>query len=288
MLPVEDRWLLSRLARTAAEVTDHLENYHFSDAARTLYEFTWSEFCDWYVEMSKPRMLDAAARPLAQRVLVGVLDAILRLLHPIMPFVTESIWQALAEAAFERGLPNPEPAAESVMIAPWPQFPPEWQDAAVEKRIGRMQDLVRAVRNIRNQFQVNERTPVEVSVRCDTAVAEDFQRLLPFIVALAKISKLHCGATVAKPPQSAAAIHPEFEAYVHLQGLIDVEAETKRLAKQQADKEKQLQGVRGKLANANFIKNAPEEVVAQQRNLESDLIQQIQAIQENLQQLRQK
>src|SRR5581483_6928147 len=119
-LPIEDRWILSRLATTAAAVTEQLEGYHFGDAARTVYEFTWSEFCDWYVEMSKGRLRDEQGRPLAQRVLVGVLDAILRLIHPIMPFVTESIWQALADTAFERGLPSPEPATESVMIAPWP------------------------------------------------------------------------------------------------------------------------------------------------------------------------
>jgi valyl-tRNA synthetase len=285
-LPVEDRWILSRLASTAAQVTEHFEAYHFSDAARTLYDFTWSEFCDWYVEMSKSRLKEPATRPLAQRVLAGVLDAILRLLQPIMPFVTESIWQALAEAAFERGLPNPEPADESVMIAPWPALPKEWQESATEKRMARMQDLVRAVRNIRNEFKVNERATVDVAVRCEPAVAADFALLKSFILPLAKVGTLACGPSAAKPPQSAATVHADFEAYVDLRGLIDVPAEIKRLEKQQAEKEKQLQGVRGKLANANFLKNAPEDVVAQQRGLEYDLLQQVEAIQENLRQLR--
>src|SRR5205085_5864809 len=111
-LPLEDRWILSRLATTTVAVTEQLENFRFSEAARTIYDFTWSEFCDWYVEMSKGRLRDPAGRALVQRVLVGVLDAVLRLTHPIMPFVAESVWQALADAAFERGLPGPEPAAE--------------------------------------------------------------------------------------------------------------------------------------------------------------------------------
>src|SRR5207302_5330153 len=132
-LPIEDRWILSRLTTVTAAVTEQLEGYHFSEVARSLYDFTWSEFCDWYLEMSKGRLRDAASRPLAQRILVGVLDAILRMVHPIMPFVAESIWQALVDAAFERGLPEPEPASESVAIAPWPKFPETWNDAAMER-----------------------------------------------------------------------------------------------------------------------------------------------------------
>src|SRR5438445_1067768 len=157
-LPVEDRWILSRLATTVAAVTEHLEGYHFSDVARAIYDFTWSEFCDWYVEMSKGRLRDPEGRATAQRVLVGVLDAILRLVHPVMPFVAESIWQALAEAAFERGLPAPEPAAESVVIAPWPELPASWQDKAMAQRMARMQGLVRIVADVRNRHPVGRKT----------------------------------------------------------------------------------------------------------------------------------
>ncbi len=114
-LPIEDRWILSRLAATTEAVTANLEGYHFSEVARVLYDFVWSEFCDWYVEMAKGR-LKTDGRANVQRMLVGLLDAIVRLVHPVMPFVAESIWQALNEAAFERGLPGPEPATESVVI----------------------------------------------------------------------------------------------------------------------------------------------------------------------------
>jgi valyl-tRNA synthetase len=192
-LPIEDRWILSRLATTAAAVTEHLEGYHFSDVARTIYDFTWSEFCDWYVEMSKGRLRDAGSRPVAQRVLVGVLDGILRLVHPVMPFVAESIWQALAEPAFERGLPAPEPATESVVIAPWPEYPTSWSDATVEHRIGLMRELVRTVREIRNRYMVDARTSLNVSVRCRAATANDFAPLAPFITALAGVGELVCG-----------------------------------------------------------------------------------------------
>jgi valyl-tRNA synthetase len=284
-LPIEDRWILSRLATTAAAVTQHLENYRFSEVARTIYDFTWSEFCDWYLEMSKSRLQDAASRPLVQRVLVGVLDGILRLVHPVMPFVAESIWQALNESAFERGLPAPEPAAESVVIAPWPDYPESWRDATMEARIGRMQELVRAVREVRNRYTVDVKTNLNVFVRCSETIAEDFRTLTPFIAALAGVGRLECGPQTAKPRQAATHVTPEFEVYVSLEGLIDVAAETARLQKQLAEKLKHLQAARAKLGNTNFVERAPAEVVQQQRGLVADLQAQIQAIEDNLREL---
>jgi valyl-tRNA synthetase len=286
-LPLEDRWILSRLATTTAALTEQLENYHFSDVARLIYDFTWSEFCDWYLEMSKGRLREPAGRALAQRVLVGVLDAILRLVQPIMPFVTESLWQALADAAFERGLPVPEPATESVVIAPWPKFPSAWQDAAMEQRIARMQDLVRAVREIRNRYTVDLRTPLEVLVRCQETVATDFELLTPFITMLAGMGRLECGPMVEKPAQAATYVAPEFEAHVSLRGLIDVAAEIKRLEKQLAEKQQHRQGIEAKLANEAFVVKAPPEVVQQQRQLLADLQDQLRIIEENLRDLRQ-
>jgi valyl-tRNA synthetase len=286
-LPIEDRWILSRLATTTAAVTAHLENFRFSEVARTIYDFTWSEFCDWYVEMSKSRLHDPASRPLVQRVLVGVLDGILRLVHPVMPFVAESIWQALNESAFERGLPAPEPAAESVVIAPWPAYPEAWRDAAMETRIGRMQELIRAVREVRNRYTVDMKTNLDVFVRCSEAIADDFRALAPFITSLAGVGRLECGPQTAKPRRAATHVTPEFEVYVSLEGLIDVAAETVRLQKQLAEKLKHLQAARGKLSNANFVERAPADVVQQQRDLVADLQAQIQVIEDNLRELQQ-
>ena len=286
-LPIEDRWILSRLATTAREVTDHLEGFHFSDVARTLYDFVWSEFCDWYVEMSKGRLRDEAARPLAQRVLAGVLDVILRLVQPVMPFVAESVWQALGEAAFERGLPTPEPSPESVVIAPWPSPPPAWRDAATEKRIARMQGLVRAAREARNRYGVDLKKELDVFVRCGADVADDFRRLETFVKMLAGVGRLECGPSVTKPPQSAAHVDPDFEVYVSLKGLIDADAEVKRLEKQRAEKAKHLQTTRAKLGNESFVGKAPPEVVQQQRDLVADLENQIRVIEENLRELKQ-
>lgn len=198
-LPTEDRWILSRLATTAQAVTTALEQYEFSKVAAAVYEFAWSEFCDWYIEMSKGRLKDAAARPLAQRVLVGVLDGILRLVQPVMPFVAESLWHALNETAPRRGLPLPMQAAESAVIAPWPEFPAEWVSPAVEARFARMQDLVRGVREVRNRYQVDDKTKLDVSVKAGDAVAADFNTLAAFIGPLAGIAGFTASPAVVKP-----------------------------------------------------------------------------------------
>jgi valyl-tRNA synthetase len=217
--------------------------------------------------------------------LVGALDGIVRLVHPVMPFVAESLWQALNEAAPIRGLPEASKAAESVVIAPWPIYPESWIDASVEARFARMQELVRGVREVRNRYQVDDKTKLDVSVKAVEAVARDFTELAAFIGPLAGIANFTASPTVVKPKQAGSVVRPEFEAYVSLAGLIDPAAEAKRLEKQLGEKRKQLDGVKGKLANPNFADKAPADVVQVQRDLAADLDNQIRAMEENLRDL---
>ncbi|HMP61347.1 MAG TPA: valine--tRNA ligase, partial [Gemmatales bacterium] len=175
-LPVEDRWILSRLAQTAQQMTTALEAFRIAEAARLIYDFAWSEFCDWYLEMAKTRLRGTASEAggdaAVRSVLVAVLDGIVRLLHPLMPFVTESIWQALGSVAPRRGVERIEPAAASVMIAPWPDLPEAFLDPATDTAIGRMQGLVRGIRNLRNEFQVEEKAAVSLMLTAAPAVTE--------------------------------------------------------------------------------------------------------------------
>lgn len=284
-LPTEDRWIISRLATTSSAVTKALEEFKFAEVGRLIYDFTWSEFCDWYIEMSKGRLKDEASRPQAQRVLIGVLDGILRLVHPVMPFISESLWQVLNEAAPERGLPTPTKAGMSVCVAPWPTFPDDVADARTEGTIARMQDLIRGIREVRNRYQIEDRTPLQVVVRCDQGVAMDFISLAEFIGPLGGLSSFECGPQVDRPQQAGTIVRPEFEAYVSLAGLIDVAAEVKRLEKQVADKTKQLTGIRSKLGNESFVRNAPAEVVQQQREQAADLEKQIAILEANAREL---
>src|SRR5262249_31388602 len=186
-----------------------------------------------------------------------------------------------------RGLPSPEPAEASVCIAPWPEYPDTWRDAATEVRLARMQELVRRVREVRNHYMVDPRTPVDVTVRCSAATAADFRLLEPFIRQLATVGKLECGQDVQRPRQSASQVHAEFEAYVSLAGLIDLAAERARLEKQRAEKQKHLAGFQAKLANESFVKGAPAAVVQQQRDKVAELENQLRVIEETLRDLEQ-
>jgi valyl-tRNA synthetase len=202
-----------------------------------------------------------------------------------MPFVAESLWQALGEAAPDRGLPSPAKPTESVVIAPWPEYPADWISPAVEARFARMQELVRGVREVRNRYMVDDKTRLDVSVKAAGPIAADFNALAAFIGPLAGIANFTAGPDAAKPKQAGTIVRPEFEAYVSLVGLIDVAAEVKRLEKQIGEKRKQLEGVKAKLANPNFADKAPAEVVQQQRELATDLETQIRAMEENLKEL---
>jgi valyl-tRNA synthetase len=279
-LAVEDRWIVSRLATTAKAVTAALEAYKFADVARLVYEFAWSEFCDWYIEMSKSRRSD----PVCQRVLVGAVDGILRLVHPVMPFVAESLWEALGQAAPVRGFPTPKKAEEAACIAAWPTYPDTLIDASTETSIARMQELVRGLRELRNRYQI-DKAPLSLAVKCSDAVAAELKALAPFITSLGGLSAFECGPTVSKPKQAGSIVTAEFEAYVPLAGLIDPAVEAKRLEKQIADIRKQLGGMTAKLGNESYVKNAPPEVVAETREKVAELEQQARVLEGNLKDL---
>ena len=156
----------------------------------------------------------------------------------------------------------------------------------MEQRIARMQDLVRAAREVRNRYSLDTKLNLEMLVRCNEMVSRDFQLLTPFVNALAGVAKLECGPEIRKPSQAATVIHADFEAHVSLRGLVDVAVESKRLEKQLAEKQKHLQSTQAKLANSAFVDKAPAEVVHQQRDLINELQCQIDTIRENLSDLR--
>ena len=283
-LALEDRWILSRLAATTEEVTAALERYRFAEVARLVYDFAWTEFCDWSIEMSKARLRDPATRDASLTVLVSVLDAVVRLVHPVMPFVSETIWGALNDALPRRGLFEVADAAPRASAARWPGDHPEWRDATTEAGVARMQSLVRGVREVRNRYML-DKTPLALAARCPAEVARDFAALEPFVRSLGGVSEFSFGPDVGKPPLAASVLHPEFEAFVPLAGLIDPAEEAARTRKQLADIGKQIAASAGRLANAGYVANAPPEVVEETRAKVRELEGQVRTLRASLAEL---
>lgn len=261
-LQVEDRWVLSRLATTTREVTTLLDRYQFDQATRAVREFTWNEFCDWYLEMLKPRFRNEEARPVAQRVLVVVVDNLLRLLHPFAPFITEELWHMLNQLAPQRGLALPAEAVESVMIADWPQFPASAADEALEKRFERLQETIVAVRNVRSVYGIAPSAQLKLFMRCTPEVADQLQAVAGQFDNLSRTMLEAAGLDISRPSGAASFTLGDADGYIPLEGLIDRAAELTRQQKE-ADKLRGfIAGHQKKLSNDGFMAKAPEKVIA--------------------------
>ncbi|WP_339743204.1 valine--tRNA ligase [uncultured Rubinisphaera sp.] len=285
-LPLEDRWILSRLSQTAAEVTTCLERYQFDMATRTVRDFTWNEFCDWYLEMIKPRLRSEDQKAEAQRVLVAVLDSLLRLLSPFVPFVTEELWQKLGELAPERGIPEPMPAEEAVMIAVWPKLPKEWIDTEFEGRFERLRDSVIAVRNVRAVYGIPPGTPLTLRMRASDAIANDMNSVSGQFENLAKTVLEAAGAEVTRPEGSASFTIGEIDGYIPLGGVVDLKAELERQEKEASKLKGFISGHEKKLSNEKFVSNAPDDVVNNVRETLANLQSQLQSVEEVIAQLK--
>jgi valyl-tRNA synthetase len=284
-LPIEDRWILSRLATVTDEVTSLLNVYKFDAATRTLREFVWNEFCDWYLEMIKPRLRDEALKPDAQRVLVTVLDTTLRLLHPFTPFITEELWQRLNEIAPVRGLPTATQATDAIIVAPWPTGLESWRDAALEARFQRLQNMIVAVRNVRGTYNIAASAAVSVSVRCAAEVAADLDQVRSQFESLAKATLTAAGPDIARPTASAGFSLGDADGFLPLEGLVDLAAERQRQQKE-ADKLRGfIAATEKKLGNEDFVAKAPAEVVAEIRQSLANQQKQLAGIEEIISQL---
>ena len=275
-----DRWIRSRLARTITAVKKGLRAYRFNDAAGALYQFLWHEFCDWYVECSKLTLHqsdDLRARALTQKTLVETLEVTLRLLHPFMPFITEEIWQRL---------PTGEKAPESIMIADFPRAPRRALDLAAEAEMERLMALVGAIRNIRGEMGIPPLRPLRVFVRpSDRTQAAVLQASQPLVEALARV-ELSVDPKATRPPASALALFSGMECYVLLEGVVDFEAEARRLEKELRKVEAALRFVEEKLSRDDFRSKAPTEVVERETERRDDLTRTVRRLTESLERIR--
>lgn len=264
-LAVEDRWVLSRLATVTQQTTAALEAFRYADAARILYDFAWNEFCSFYVEMVKARLQNPSDRLVAQRVLAATLDALVRLLHPMIPFITEEIWQRLAEAAPERGLPRPALAAESVMIAPWPEADTARIDNEIEARFAQFQDVLKGLRDVRSRQNIPPKAVLKFSVRANAATVNLLKPMEPYFASMAGAASTAWGEQVSAPTTGTSFAAAGGEVFVDLSEHIDVEAEAARLTKELARIENGITGKEKQLSNESFVARAPAAVIEKER-----------------------
>ena len=273
MLSSVDRWITSQLQRTEAEVTQGFDDYRFDFAARAIYEFIWNEYCDWYVEFTKVQLASGSGEEQrgTRRTLVRVLEAVLRLAHPVLPFITEELWQRIAPLAGKTG--------DTIMLAPYPKSQPEKIDATAEREIASLKNIVDATRNLRSENGIppGRRVPLEIE-----GDAKSVERYAPYMEAVARLESVK---VVTRPhwlsvlisffrfgltstPASIASHTPtaivgDFRLKLKIE--VDVAAERARLQKECARLEGEIAKASAKLSNPNFVERAPAAVVTQEK-----------------------
>mgnify|MGYP000339923815 CR=1 FL=1 len=276
-LDMSDKWVLTKLNQVAGAMTDNLEHYEMGLAAAKINSFIWDVYCDWFIEIAKPRLNsgDAQQADTARRVLVYVLDKALKLLHPFMPFITEEIYQCLPHEA------------ESIMISKWPEADEALMDDEAERLMGAIMESIKAIRNMRAEVNVPPGKKVPATMLAAADLKDGIEANADYIHLMGAISELTVLAdNAAKPENAMAAVVVGIEVYLPLAGLIDVEKENARLNKELAAIDKELSRVEGKLGNAGFLAKAPEAVIEKEKAKAEELNGKKAAINERLEYLK--
>ena len=265
------RWILSRLRSTAVEVNSAFAEYRFNDAANAIYQFTWREFCDWYIEMTKTGTTEEM-----RETLLYCLENILRLLHPIMPFVTEDLWHRLPM----------EHSRESIMVSPFPEGgPPDKEGIEAEETMALVMDATAGIRNVRGEINVPPKEVLKVLVKtADDEVARRIKDNLAYVEKLARAELADIGPQVSKPEGAYTSVKDRLEVYVMLAGL-DVSAERERLQKEARKLKGDLERTENKLGNRDFLSRAPKEVVEKEKARQAEMGRMLAKIEESLKQL---
>jgi valyl-tRNA synthetase len=271
-MDLPDHWILSRLQRTVHALRRELETFRFNDATRTLYGFVWGEYCDWYLELVKPRLHetgDPGTRGTALAVVLSVLDSILRMLHPFMPFITEEIWQALPRK-IQKG-----DRVLSIMIQPYPSVDKKYIQESAEKEMDILQKTIGTIRTIRSEMNI----PVERKARVIVDGPKEKLNILGqhenHIKRLAMVETLHLGGDTEKPKEAATSLVGDLEVCVPLEGLIDLKAERNRVGREIMRLKEILSGLNQKLNTPQFVEKAPAEIIEKEKQKQSDFREKI-------------
>ncbi len=276
-LPREAYWIMSRLSNTVRRVRKALDEFEFDQAALSIYQFFWHEYCDWFIEMSK-RLLsqkDQFIRKITQNVLLYVLETSLRLLHPFMPFVTEEIWQAIPHEG------------ESIMISSYPKPLPEFENKVLEAEMEKIKAAVVAIRAIRSDYNLHPTAELSVIILSDKPETQRlFKESTEIIRLLARVKDFEFRSDGKRPKGAASAVLEDAEILIPLEGLINVEVELKKLAKEEQKVIKELSRVKSRLENKDFLRKAPPEVVKKEQERAIQLEERLERIRNNLERLK--
>jgi valyl-tRNA synthetase len=273
------KWILSRLNRTIEKIHSAFAEYRFDWIAQALYEFTWNEFCDWYLELTKPTLFGANASEAEKRgslnTLITVLENILLLAHPIMPYITEELWQTLKPYTAKTG--------HSIMLESYPQAHQQQINTQIETDIDWLQHIIVAIRNIRGEMQISPAKSIPLLLRHPQEKTQTrFQHYQHYVQFLAKVDTITWLNAQSPAPHAATAVVDELEILIPMAGLIDKQAELSRLQKEVSKLEKELGSLQGRLNNAHFVDKAPPEVVGKERTRASELAETLATLQNKM------
>ena len=282
-LPIEDRWILSRLQLAIAAVQKNLTAYNPSAALAALRDFFWNELCDWYLEMVKPRFkegADTGARATAQQVLAAVLDQTLRLLHPFVPFLTETLWAKLGELAERRGIASEFAPSEQLVHAAWPRGDAAWSDAAVEAQIATMQQWCVAIRETRARYQVPPRDRLAARFAATGDDAATLRAVAPLLAHTSGLGGIEVGADAQRTKDSATVVLGASKGF--LLGVVDLAKEQQKLQNEAEKLRSRIGGIEAKLGNAAFVAKAPPAVIDKERAALAALCAQLAGVEQSL------
>ena len=278
-LTFEDRWILSRLQRVEQEITSNLDKFELGLGLQKVFDFTWNEYCDWYIEMSKTRLYsdNEGARYTAQAVLMEVLQNILKLLHPFMPFITEEIWQNLPG---ERG---------NIMVAPWPETKTDWINPEAEEEMGQLVQVIKSIRNIRADMNVPASKKAALMVlNARKELRDTLHKGTPYLMSLASVSGVSFPNTKEMVPEQAVSISfAGAELFIPLEELVDIEKEIQRLDKEKQKLQGEIKRVQGKLKNKGFVEKAPADLVEEEKQKKIKFEEMLKNVEKRMEELQQ-
>jgi valyl-tRNA synthetase len=272
-LELPEKWILSRLQNAVKEVNKQLDKFHFNEAAKVIYEFVWSDYCDWYIEVAKTRFNgeDVGLANIARAVSVYVLKKILALLHPYAPFITEELWGHLKDEN-----------ENDLIVSTWPTGEDGWINRNSENQMNLLKEVISSVRTIRSSMNVPPSSKATMIINSDETVPMAIRKHKNIIHSLCNVSNISYEAGVTKPQQSAVAVVKDMEIFIPLGGLIDVNVESERLKKRKNEIEGIINNIRRKLNNQDFLTRAPEQVVKNERTKLDEIVKELEKVNLNL------